>query len=140
MRRSPAIERDRSIMGFITMRTMRLGFLLLLLAISHAALAQSTLSAQDNPLIGTWREHLKLGSIVVVFTEWTMTFSSADASGQIIPNSTHLAHVHYRDLGKTISIEFDEEGGGGILAVPRSATHIMLDFPGAGTHQLDKVN
>jgi hypothetical protein len=122
------------------MRAVRLGFLLLLPVISHAALAQSTLSAQANPLIGTWREHLKLGSIVVVFTEWTMTFSSADASGQIIPNSARVAHVHYRDLGKTIGIEFDEEGGGEILATPRSTTHVTLDFPGGDTHQLDKAN
>ena len=83
---------------------------------------------------------MKLGSIVVVFTEWTMTFSSADASGQIIANSAHVAHVHYRDLGKTIGIEFDEEGGGEILATPRSTTHIVLDFPGGDTHQLDKAN
>jgi|SRR5580700_173990 hypothetical protein len=124
----------------MTMCTMRLGFLLLLLTISAAALAQSTLSVEANPLIGTWREHMKLGSIVVVFTEWTMTFSSADASGQIIANSAHVAHVHYRDLGKTIGIEFDEEGGGEILATPRSTTHIVLDFPGGDTHQLDKAN
>jgi|SRR5580700_9057374 hypothetical protein len=124
----------------MTMRTMQLGFLLLLLTISHAASAQSTLSAQDNRLIGTWHEQLKLGSIVVVFTEWTMTFSRADASGQVIPNSAHVAHVHYRDLGKTIGIEFDEEGGGEILATPRSTTHIVLDFPGGDTHQLDKAN
>jgi len=124
----------------MTMRTIRPGFLLLLLAISHAALAQNTLSAQDNPLIGTWREHHELGSIVIVFTEWTMTLSSVDASGQIIPNSAHVAHVHYSDLGKTIGIEFDEEGGGEVLATPRSPTHIMLDFPGGDTHQLDKAN
>jgi hypothetical protein len=127
-------------MVFMTMHIMRLGLLLLLLAISHAALAQGTLSPQDNLLIGTWREHLKLGSVVVVFTESTMTFSSADASGQLLPNSTHLAHVHYRKLDNAIGIEFDEPGGGGILAVPQSATHILLDFPGAGAHQLDKVN
>ena len=78
--------------------------------------------------------------MVVQFTDATMSFSRADGSGQIVPDSTHSAHVHYRKLDKSIGIDFDEPGGGGILAVPESPTQILLDFPGMGAHHLVKVN
>jgi hypothetical protein len=107
--------------------------------IADPALAQSTLLPKDNVLIGTWREQLKLGSMIVEFTDSTMSFSSADRSGQLISNSTHVAHVHYRKLDQTIAIDFDEQGGGGFLAAPQDATHILLDFPGMGAHHLEKV-
>jgi len=124
------------------MRIRSLIFIVLTLVMTGSASGQTPLLPQDNPLIGTWREHLKLGSMVVTFTDSTMSFSSADASGQIVPNSIHVAHVHYRRMEKAvgIAIEFDEQGGGGIFALLQSANQIVLDFPGMGAHHLEKEN
>jgi hypothetical protein len=127
-------------MGLLAKARHGLAFLIgLSVVIMGPASAQSTLSPQDNVLIGTWREQLRLGSMVVQFTASTMSFTSADGTGQLIPNSTHLAHVHYLKLDKSIGIDFDEQGGGGIIATPQDATHVVLDFPGAGAHRLEKV-
>jgi hypothetical protein len=128
---------DKSI-GRFSVRVRYLVVLLLVIGIGRSAAAADMLQPRDNPLIGSWIERLKLGSMVVSFTDSTMSYSSADISGAPSPGSTHTARVHYTKSDKAITIVLDEPGGGGLLVTPEDATHILLDFPGMGAHHLER--
>jgi hypothetical protein len=110
--------------------------------------SQATFAANNGvQLLGKWVENLSNGGTMIVeFTETTLSFTPIDASGRTL-KPTNTSEVTFKqlgisDAGESISITFKDKNGnpsGGILAIVKSENKIVLDFPGVGVHLLTRA-
>jgi len=106
-----------------------------------ALVIQSAFADDANPLIGKWAEHTTFGSMITEFTPSTMAFTPVDQSGKPT-KAPNLAHVgSYTIHGNTIIINFQEKGGGGLMAtLTDDPNSVLLIFPGMpGAHKLTRI-
>jgi len=105
--------------------------LLVLIVLGVSVPAQA---ADPKAIFGAWIENLPGGGgVITEFTATTITSYSVNAAGQRI-STPITASVTYRDLGKTIGVDF--QGGGGALVAINGPAAITLDFPDAAAHAL----
>lgn len=101
------------------------------------ALAGQSRAADPSLLIGKWIEKLPDGAgAVTEFTATTMATYGVDTAGAPT-GKPKIVDVTYRNLGESIAITV--VGGDGLLAVVRNQNAIVLEFPGAGGHQLKRM-
>lgn len=98
------------------------------------ALAGPAAAADPKAILGAWVEQLPSGGgIVTVFTDSTISSYGVNAAGERISAPMTMT-VSYRDLGKTVGVDFKD--GGGLLVAIQSPSAITLNFPDAGSHNL----
>jgi hypothetical protein len=111
------------------------GALVIFVTASVASVAQA---ADPSAVYGKWIERASNGRGMV--TEFTPTSSSwypIDELGKTIGPVNSLP-AKFKSLGETtVSMEFAD--GGGIILVVKDHDHLLMDFPGAGAHPLERL-
>ncbi len=112
-------------------------------------MASAVFADSANPLLGKWVEKFPNGaSMLTVFTDKTITSTPADTNGKpsgsaITANITYKSLGHDDKLGDGYNINFvspdGKSDGPGIMAYVKTPDTLVLDFPGASTHNLSRV-